>query len=88
MTDLDKDILELLDFEFAPPCEAPIGCDREAEWKVIVACCGHLYLLCQECVDANQEWAVYAEKVRQDIQCVQCDTPMPPLAFIYSTEKI
>lgn len=89
VTSLDSDVLELLDFEFTPPCEAPEGCDGAAEWRVRVGCCGHLYLLCQECVDEILEWQQRAAKASGlNVQCARCNNIVPIRAFTHSMERI
>jgi hypothetical protein len=59
MTITDIEIIEHLDFDFAPPCEAnpPIQkdkpfCNHEAPavWKVVSTCCGKVKLSCDECL--------------------------------------
>ena len=87
--DLDTDILGMLDFEFAPPCEAPAGCDGTAEWTIRTGCCGHLYILCQECCDSILEWITRCKAMPAlGIQCKQCDNIVPVNSFIHSVERI
>lgn len=88
--DLDTDLLSVLDFEFAPPCEVPKGCDNTAEWKVTVSCCGQMYLMCQVCVDHLLEWHrdVSRLAVPVNTKCVVCKTIVPATDFIFSMERI
>lgn len=52
MMGLDIEAIEHLDFSFAPPCEMTRGeeniCDKCAEWKLVIACCGNTYLMCDQ----------------------------------------
>lgn len=88
--DLGTDILSMLDFEHAPPCEVPRGCDGTAEWKVTVGCCGQLYLMCQECVDHLLDWyrSVGRLGIKTNIKCVACKNTVSAHTFILSIERI
>ena len=85
----DTDILESLDFEFAPPCENVHGCDNTAEWTLTVACCGYMRLVCQKCVDELLAWHRAASKVpNYGIRCKLCDHITPVGKYIHSIERI
>lgn len=46
---LDIESIEALDFEYAPPCDWNEGdCGKTAEWKMVVSCCGHMFLFCEQ----------------------------------------
>lgn len=51
ITDNDTSTIEHLDFDYAPPCEwalEKVQCDCEAEWIIVLGCCGKSVLRCEE----------------------------------------
>ena len=48
VNETDFEVIEFLDFDFAPPCESEQGCDQTATWRVQLSCCGKVYLFCEE----------------------------------------
>lgn len=49
------DIMELIDWEEAVPCESIHGCDAEAEWFYSIPC-GCEYKLCTPCKEGVEEF--------------------------------
>lgn len=49
----NPDSIQDLDFEFEPPCESILGCDKVAEWLVTFKCCGERVLLCNPCMEIS-----------------------------------
>lgn len=51
-TDIDTDLIMSLDFEYAPQCEWNMysaiydQCPDEADWKLVLSCCGGMFLMC------------------------------------------
>jgi hypothetical protein len=89
MTDLDADLLSLLDFEYAPPCEAADpdgtnGCDKTAEWKLIVSCCGAVWLLCEEHKELNVN-VIAREMV---VDCRSCGKSVPGSEIVFAIDRI
>jgi len=57
MTILDYELIEEIDFSLDAVCEAYNGtCDRKAEWRAKIVCCGQLVLSCDKCVKAHIDW--------------------------------
>lgn len=50
---LDTDSIDLLDFDYAPPCDATdendVPCPRVAVFLLVKKCCGTKFLACEEC---------------------------------------
>lgn len=90
MPEQETDIFELLDFEFAPPCESKLKCDTAAEWKIVTGCCGHLWLLCTRCKDETIEMVKYVKIVQNlGLTCNACKSQnVPPDKFIFSVEPL
>lgn len=89
MTEMAPDIesIELLDFEFAPPCEDTTEeCDQTAEWFWIMACCGQIYLICDE---HHHNTLRYKDAHSQDpAKCMQCGTTTTMGKFYLSFGRI
>lgn len=89
INEVDTDFLSILDFEYAPPCETPSGCDETAKWKVRVGCCGHVWLLGQKCVDQIIEWYGQAKSTPGlTVRCVYCSNSVQARTFIHSIERL
>ena len=57
MTTLVEEIAHL-DFDFALMCESVwLPCDprNKADYRITLACCGDIFLLCRECLDKRLE---------------------------------
>lgn len=88
---VDTDLFDALDFKEAVPCDwnsrhrsGPL-CESEAEWKMILSCCGMVSLLCQGHVDKT------LEKIKQFdmIMCPDCRQIMaPPSTMIASLKRL
>lgn len=82
----DIEAIEYLDFEFAPPCEIVTNpsCDKEAEWKAVLKCCGHILLMCNEHMDKKyEEFAKKSEWLHK-----KCGTKIPPGNPYISIERL
>lgn len=52
-SDVDTDVISLLDFSYAPQCEYETfmeesHCDAEAEYKMVLSCCAETWLMCED----------------------------------------
>ena len=51
---LDTAVIDALDFQYAPQCEAvdenEVRCENEAEFILLKVCCGTKFLVCEDCL--------------------------------------
>ena len=88
---LDEDVLTVLDFEPALPCEWNASsktkprCDRAAEWKIVLSCCGGIGLVCGRHFDRMLEKINSLVRVR----CEYCRKVHEPVSgIIASAERL
>lgn len=83
---LDIEAIEHLDFEFAPPCENTEGCDKAATWKLTTACCGGVFLFCDDC--KNLEMGMLAAMPNTTFKCAICKNRVALRDHVYSVERL
>lgn len=66
----DLDWLTLIDYELEKPCEAKQVCDKTAEWKFVVKCCGFELFFCV--FHKENEIAFVANNSKNRIWCKAC----------------
>lgn len=62
------EILEALDFDAEVECDSP-NCPNNAEWKVTMKCCGHVFVVCGACLVREE----YMFKIMFNPACNVCN---------------
>ena len=71
----DVDWLTLIDYELEKPCETKRGCDKVAEWRFILKCCGGSIFFCTQHKEFEVQWVI--RHSGQVVNCLKCQHRFP-----------